>query len=246
MNACTSSKELLIFTFLGLPGSGKGTLAAACDEKPGFIRLSTGDLFRTQMALQTDFGKKIAEFMQSGQLVPDSLVTQTVINWLEKHKRLHSRIILDGFPRTAAQAKEFIDLFLHKYEKVSFRVIVLRISRDELAIRMMTRLVCQNPECQAVYSLRVKLPKKEGLCDLCGFPLIHRNDDKKEVIEERFFVYERHLEDLLAEYARNKYKIINIDVEDKAPEDVFELFRGVCGDFFVNTYPTTLKEANNG
>lgn len=212
-----------IFTFLGAPGSGKGTIAEECVKTLGFATLSTGNLLRESVARGDELGKKAESYMKSGALVPDELVMSLVENWLTQHMASLTTLVLDGYPRTAAQADMFLSLLKHKFPEVSLRVVNIVISDDAIVNRLADRLVCSNKACQAVYSR--KLLKDADKCAKCGSPLIRRDDDKEDVVRNRLKVYAENATPLINVYKMAGVRFDDLSVENKSVEEVFANFK---------------------
>ncbi|UXR64617.1 adenylate kinase [Bdellovibrio bacteriovorus] len=200
--------NLILF---GAPGAGKGTQSELLIKRQGMTQISTGDLFRAAIKGQTDLGKKAQEFMDKGQLVPDSIVIGMVEEVLQKGV---TNFILDGFPRTVAQAQA-LDELLVKMNLSIDKAIFLEVPMKILMDRLTGRRVCKN--CGAVYHVVSKPSKVEGKCDLCGGEVIQRNDDKAEVIETRLKTYEEFTSPLKEFYKKSgKYTEVdgNRDTEE--------------------------------
>lgn len=162
---------------LGPPGAGKGTQAKLLVEKTGLTHLSTGDILRDEVARGTDLGKQAKAYMDRGDLVPDQLIIDMIRGRIESA----SGFILDGFPRTVAQAEA-----LEKITPIDI-AINIDLSRDEVIRRLSARRVCRN--CGRIYNLISNPPKVDGKCDVCGGELYQRDDDRPEVIKNRYDVY---------------------------------------------------------
>jgi adenylate kinase len=194
--------------FLGAPGAGKGTLAALLSKDYGIPQISTGDLFRAAVKDGSELGRKVKGIMEKGELVPDSLTIQLVRERLAKPDAQEG-YILDGFPRTVAQADA-----LAEFQKIDLAVN-FSIS-DELVIRRLSgRRVCRS--CGAIYHIENMPPEVEGTCDRCGGELYIRDDDKIESIKNRLRVYKEQTEPLIA-YYKDKSLLREID-SSKSPED---------------------------
>ena len=171
--------------FLGPPGAGKGTVAQAVMEKYKLTQISTGDLIRAEIASGSDLGKELAEVVNKGHLVNDDQIAQM----LEKDaktkssKKEFSGFILDGFPRTLAQAP-MLENILGKINQKLTAVIYIESSKESVVKRLSSRWTCE--KCKKVYNT-VSLPsKKVGVCDDDGAKLIQRDDDKPETIAKRY------------------------------------------------------------
>ncbi|QDK44390.1 MULTISPECIES: adenylate kinase [unclassified Bdellovibrio] len=193
--------NLILF---GAPGAGKGTQSELLIKRLGMTQISTGDLFRAAIKGQTDLGKKAQEYMDKGQLVPDSIVIGMVEEVLQKGVK---NFILDGFPRTVAQA-EALDSLLNKMTLSIGKAIFLEVPMEILMDRLTGRRVCKN--CGAVYHIVSKPTKTEGKCDNCGGEVVQRNDDKAEVIGTRLKAYQEFTSPL-KEFYKKSGKYIQVD-----------------------------------
>lgn len=171
----------MIFALFGPPGSGKGTQAKVLVERLGMPQLSTGDMLREAIKQGSDLGLKAKESMNKGELVSDDLIIGLIRDRIGAPD-CKSGFMLDGFPRTVAQA-EALDSMLRAQSLVLEHVVSFRVNRKELIERLSGRLVCSN--CAASYHERSKPPVKPGICDVCGAPVVKRDDDKPEVVETR-------------------------------------------------------------
>ncbi len=211
-----------VFSFFGPPGSGKGTLAEKLVEKYGFRVLSTGNLCRKHIALGTEFGKMLNEYLRNGQLIPDDLVTKMVIEWIQDEAQSGHPLILDGFPRTQGQAERFLEFLQSDKHNKLFRIVLIELSVDEIVKRLSLRLVCENRNCQKVFQM---LPGVEKVCDACGGSLIKRDDDREEVVRERLKLYPSYRDALLNFYRSVGQNIEILDGEGLTPHQVFEQFQ---------------------
>ncbi|QDK38796.1 adenylate kinase [Bdellovibrio sp. NC01] len=203
--------NLILF---GAPGAGKGTQSELLIKRQNMTQISTGDLFRAAIKGQTELGKKAQEFMDKGQLVPDSIVIGMVEEVLLKGLK---NFILDGFPRTVAQA-EALDALLNKMNLSIGKAIFLEVPMGILMDRLTGRRVCKN--CGAVYHIVSKPSKTEGVCDNCGGEVIQRNDDKAEVIETRLKTYQEFTSPL-KEFYKKSGKYIEVD-GNRGTEEVYK------------------------
>ena len=203
--------NLILF---GAPGAGKGTQSSLLIEKKGMTQISTGDLFRAAIKGQTELGKKAQEYMDKGQLVPDSIVIGMVEEVLRKG--LNS-FILDGFPRTVAQA-EALEVLLKKMNISIGKAIFLEVPMEILMSRLTGRRVCKS--CGTVYHIVSKPPTMEGKCDVCGGEVVQRNDDKEDVIASRLKVFQDTGSPVL-KYYQDLGRLIKVDAELTADE-IFE------------------------
>lgn len=178
--------------FLGAPGSGKGTQAEKVMERLSVPSISTGNIIRAALKAGTEMGLKAKDYIENGQLVPDEVVIGLVRERLAEDD-CKGGFILDGFPRTVAQA-EALDEMGIELDKV----IDLEVPDEKIVNRMSGRRVC--PDCGASYHLSYKKPKIDGKCDLCGAELILRKDDAPETVLERLKVYHEQTEPLVRFY----------------------------------------------
>jgi len=183
---------------LGPPGAGKGTQAKLLEDKRALVKLSTGDMLRAAVAAGTELGRKAGEFMERGQLVPDNLVIELIAEHIDEDKG--KGFILDGFPRTIAQA-EALDRLLKERGKKLDRVIVMAVDDEALVERIAGRFACA--ACGEGYHDVYKMPKVEGVCDRCGSAgFVRRRDDNEEVVRSRLKAYHAQTEPLIDYYTR--------------------------------------------
>ncbi|MGC8605139.1 MAG: adenylate kinase [Desulfomonilaceae bacterium] len=172
---------------LGGPGSGKGTQAKMLIEKLGIPQISTGDIFRAALKEGTPMGLKAKTYMDKGELVPDDVVIGVVEERLSKPD-LDKGYMLDGFPRTLAQA-EALDKILAAQGKSITHAVLVDVPDEELVKRLSGRRTCRNSACGSMYHVIFNPPKKDGICDACGAELYQRDDDNEKTIRERLAVY---------------------------------------------------------
>ncbi|WP_413580553.1 adenylate kinase [Bdellovibrio sp. HCB288] len=210
--------NLILF---GAPGAGKGTQSELLIKRLQMTQISTGDLFRAAIKGQTDLGKKAQEYMDKGQLVPDSIVIGMVEEVLQKGV---NNFILDGFPRTVAQA-EALDNLLNKMTLSIGKAIFLEVPMEILMDRLTGRRVCKS--CGAVYHIVSKPTKTEGKCDNCGGEVVQRNDDKADVIETRLKTYQEFTSPL-KEFYKKSGKYIEVD-GNRDTEQVYTEIEKIIG-----------------
>lgn len=191
---------------LGPPGAGKGTQAVKIVEKYGIPNISTGDIFRENIKKGTELGKKAQEYMNKGELVPDDLVIAIATARLLEDD-CKNGFLLDGFPRTVYQAEK-LDEFLEAHNSKIDKVVDISVGKEELMIRLTGRRVCK--KCGASYHIVNIPPKKEGVCDICGGPLIQRDDDNAETAANRIEVYEEQTRPLV-DYYKKAGNLVLID-----------------------------------
>ncbi len=200
----------MIYILLGLPGAGKGTQGELLSKKLGIPKVSTGDILRDAVRRATPLGQKAKEAMEKGQLVSDDIVIGIVEEKL-KSRDCEKGCILDGFPRNLRQAQALEEFGL------PLKAIYIKVPEDEVVRRLSARRVC--PNCGAVYNLITSPPKKEGICDRCGTPLIQREDDREEVVRERIKVYREQTEPIV-DYYRRRNALVEVDGQGSV-EEVF-------------------------
>lgn len=183
---------------IGPPGAGKGTQATIISKKYGIPQIATGDMLRQEVKNATDLGTKAKAFMDKGELVPDSLVISMLEKRL-KEKDASKGFILDGFPRTVAQA-DALDVKFKELNITNFAVIELKVNENSIIQRLSARRTCS--KCGKIFNLLTEPPKKEGTCDDCNGSLYQRDDDKEATIRERFKVYNSKTAPLIEYYAK--------------------------------------------
>ena len=170
---------------LGPPGAGKGTQAKMLTEKYSIPQISTGDILRAAVKDGTPMGQKAKEFMNAGGLVPDEVVVGIVRDRLQEAD-CNNGFILDGFPRTVAQA-DALQTSLHSMSKELDRVISLEVDAEALVERLTGRRTCK--DCGRGYHVKFEPSREVGICDACGGSLFQRDDDQEETIRKRLQVY---------------------------------------------------------
>ncbi|MEM3085564.1 MAG: adenylate kinase [Halobacteria archaeon] len=201
---------------LGPPGCGKGTQARRLAAHFGVKAIATGDLLREAVRKGTPLGKEAKGFMDRGQLVPDDLLVRLVKEQLDGLEGF----ILDGFPRTVAQAAALDKI---APDAVAVRI---RVAPDVLVGRLGGRRVC--PRCNAVYHLVSGPPNAPGLCDRCSTPLIQREDDRPEVVRKRQEVYAAETAPVVERFERT-HRLQTVDGEG-APDAIFQRILRAVGD----------------
>ena len=207
-----ASPRKLALVFLGPPGAGKGTQAKVVSERYAIPHISTGDLLRENVARGTEVGLKAKAIMARGELVPDTLVCDMVASRLRQPDAEHG-FILDGFPRTVAQA-EWLDAFLEQQlidnsqnGKTMPIVIQINVDYNQLLRRLTGRRTCPSGH---IYNIYLQPPRVDETCDVDGLKLVQRNDDREEVIRERLAAYERQTKPLI-DYYWNKGRLITVN-----------------------------------
>jgi adenylate kinase len=182
--------------FLGPPGAGKGTQARALAAALGVPQIATGDMLREAVALGAPLGLEARRYMDQGVLVPDEVVIGLIGERLRKPDAVRG-FILDGFPRTMAQA-EGLDRLLDELGQALDRVLYFAVSEAELLRRLTGRRVCGR--CGATFHVVSAPPRIAGRCDRCGSGLVQRDDDREETVRQRLQVYRRQTAPLLEHY----------------------------------------------
>ncbi|WP_123042111.1 adenylate kinase [Cohnella candidum] len=210
--------------FMGPPGAGKGTQAERIVEQFGVPHISTGDAFRLAMKQGTPLGLKAKEYVDQGLLVPDE-VTNGIVRDRLAEPDCSKGFLLDGFPRTLAQA-EALDGMLSEMGRKIDHVINLKVDRSLLLARLTGRRICKS--CGATYHVIFNPPKQEGICDKCGGELYQRSDDTEEKVGTRLDEYTSKTAPLLAYYG-DKGLLREVDGEkdiDEVTADIGSLLRG--------------------
>ena len=204
--------------FLGPPGAGKGTVAAKAKDYYSIPHISTGDLFRNNIKNETELGKQVKAILASGSLVPDSITIEMVRQRIAEPD-CEKGFILDGFPRTIAQADALADM------TVLDAVVNFVISNEEVVERLSGRRMC--PSTGRIYHVKFNPPKVEGKDDETGEDLIQRDDDKPEAILHRLEVYTAQTEPLI-KYYRDKGLLKDVLTSNSmSPDKVFEATKEV-------------------
>ncbi len=193
---CPKSIAIIL---IGPPAAGKGSQAQLIREKLSTIgitlgHISTGDLLRENIKQGTPIGMQSKSLMEKGQLVPDSLIFALLFERIDQSDCVQG-YILDGFPRTLAQAQTFEEKAAARYQLFVFH---LDISDKEILERVTKRLTCE--KCQRPYHLTLSPPKEEGLCDICGAKLYQRSDDNEQAVQKRLKVYQEQTKPLVEHF----------------------------------------------
>ncbi|MFC4389241.1 adenylate kinase [Gracilibacillus marinus] len=210
---------------MGLPGAGKGTQAEKIVEKYQIPHISTGDMFRLAIKEGTELGQKAKSFMDEGSLVPDEVTIGIVEERLSKPD-CEKGFLLDGFPRTIAQA-EALDQLLNKMNKSLDYVLHVDVDTNELVERLTGRRIC--PTCGATYHVLFNPPKEEGVCDKDGAALIQREDDQPATVKNRLDVNIAQTQPMLDFYS-DKGSLVTIDGSqaiDKVFIDIDEKLKNI-------------------
>jgi len=185
---------------VGPPGSGKGTQAKLLGERLKLTHIATGDILREAIRLRTPPGRKAKPYLKAGKLVPDGLVNDLVAQRFRRNDR-PERFVMDGYPRTLAQAASFDQVLRQEFLDLS-AVVLLAVGDEEILRRLGGRWSCPKSDCKATYHDPTKPPRTPGFCDLCGSKLIQRDDDKPDTIRRRLEVYRHNTLELIPHYER--------------------------------------------
>lgn len=205
---------MVVVILLGAPGAGKGTQARRLAETLGLPHVSTGDLFRENLSQGPELGARAREYMESGRLVPDELVIDMLFDRVSRPD-CSEGYLLDGFPRTVAQA-ESLEQRLPSGQDLC--VADLQVDDERIVERAAGRLLCK--ACGNIQHATFSPPRVEGRCDACGGELHRRDDDRPEVVRERLATYHRETQPV-AEFYRQRGLLHEVD-GDRAPDAVFQ------------------------
>ena len=208
---------------LGPPGAGKGTQAKSISNRYSIPHISTGDIFRKNISEGTPLGIEAKGYIDKGQLVPDEVTINMVkdrLTWED----CKNGYLLDGFPRTVAQAEALQEFLASRDEKLD-TALSIEVPSQFILERMTGRRVC--PSCGASYHVKFNPPAKAGVCDVCGSDIVQRKDDTEETVSERLDVYERQTQPLI-DFYNNRNLLSTVD-GTKAINEVFESICGILG-----------------
>jgi len=206
---------------LGAPGAGKGTQAKMIASRYEVPHVSTGDIFRANIKNGTELGKKAKAYMDAGQLVPDGLTVDLLMDRISQPD-CGKGYVLDGFPRTIPQAECLEKALSERGENVDFAIDV-EVPDENIVNRMGGRRACLS--CGATYHLVHIPPKVEGICDHCGSELVLRDDDRAETVKNRLEVYHAQTQPLIDFYAARKvlHKVDGTQEMDKVFTDIVKI-----------------------
>ena len=208
---------------LGAPGAGKGTQAKKIADLCNIPHISTGDIFRANIKQGTELGKKAKTYMDAGDLVPDELVCDLVVDLIQQDDCTKG-FILDGFPRTIPQAEALTNALNAIEQKMEY-ALNIDVPDENIIHRMAGRRACVG--CGATYHVEFNPTKKEGICDVCGEELILRDDDKPETVKNRLNVYHEQTKPLIEYY--NKENITHTIDGTQTMDEVFNDIRKILG-----------------
>ena len=203
----------MYIVLLGAPGSGKGTAGKVLAQNLKLAHISTGQIFRDHMKNNTDLGKKIHKYMDNGELVPDEITIEMLINRL-KEQDVENGAILDGFPRNIAQAIKLDEILGKRNSKVDI-ALNIEVPYEEIIKRIVNRRNCI--ECNEIYNTVFSPSKVDGICDKCGGDLIRRKDDTEEIAKARFETYFEQTAPLI-DYYKQRGVLYTLDAEGSIDE----------------------------
>ncbi|MDF9825151.1 adenylate kinase [Breznakia sp. PF5-3] len=206
---------------MGGPGAGKGTMSLKIVEKFNVLHISTGDIFRSEIGKQTALGMEAKKYMDQGLLVPDEVTNPMVKSFIEKQD-IKNGYLLDGYPRTLAQAKAFDELVKGTDMEID-KVLTLEIPFEKLAVRITGRRLCKG--CDAIYHIDNHPSKEEGICDICGSELYQRDDDTVESLSVRLEEYSKNADPIL-DYYGDRVVVINAD---QSADEVWQDIQNALG-----------------
>ena len=203
---------------LGAPGAGKGTQAKKIAGKYGIPHVSTGDIFRANIKNGTKVGMQAKAYMDAGNLVPDEITIGMLLDRIHQED-CEKGYVLDGFPRTIPQAESLTAALKERGESIDYAIDV-DVPDENIIRRMSGRRACLS--CGATYHIVYNAPKKEGVCDQCGEPLVLRDDDKPETVQNRLNVYHRQTQPLI-DYYKKEGVLAQVD----GTQDMEQVFQDI-------------------
>ena len=203
---------------LGAPGAGKGTQAKKIAGKYGIPHVSTGDIFRANIKNGTKLGMQAKAYMDAGNLVPDEITIGMLLDRIHQED-CEKGYVLDGFPRTIPQAESLTAALKERGESIDYAIDV-DVPDENIIRRMSGRRACLS--CGATYHIVYNAPKKEGVCDQCGEPLVLRDDDKPETVQNRLNVYHRQTQPLI-DYYKKEGVLAQVD----GTQDMEQVFQDI-------------------
>jgi adenylate kinase len=221
-----------IVILLGHPGAGKGTQARAIMCRLDIPQISTGDMLREAVAKRTSYGRKAKARMDAGELVEDSIVNGIVAERI-KRDDCKKGFILDGYPRTVQQADT-----LGRSMTNGDQLFVIEIGADseELTNRLTGRWIC--PGCGEIYNTYSRVPKVEGVCDVCGWSLFHRSDDREDLVRERFRTYKEETYPLVQYYQQHGayHRVNGLRPIEEVTKEILAIVDGVQKKIFDSSH----------
>ncbi|CAD5244352.1 adenylate kinase [Thermococcus camini] len=185
--------NILIF---GPPGSGKSTHSRTITERYGLVYVSSGDMIRAEIERGSELGRELERYLARGELIPDTVVNTLVISRLRRNRK---NFIIDGYPRTAEQVLALEDYLYDHGMKIDVALEIF-IEKEESIERISGRRIC--PKCGAVYHVKYRPPKVPGKCDVCGAELVQREDDRPEIVGNRYDLYIKNMGPIIKFYRK--------------------------------------------
>ncbi len=213
----------MYFILLGGPGAGKGTQADRLHERLGLAHISSGDLFRENISKGTSLGVQAKSYIDKGLLVPDDVTVALVMDACLNRPECRQGVLLDGFPRTIAQAEALNQALIQAKERLG-GVFYIKVPNETLLTRLSGRLTCRN--CGAMYHQVFMPPKSPGKCDVCGGQLYQRSDDTEETVRKRLDVYFAQTSPLI-EYYRQAGLLVEINGDQEVEQVTADLERAI-------------------
>ena len=213
----------MIILLFGAPGAGKGTQSDILHDRLHMLHISSGDLLRDHRKRNTELGAIAEEYMHRGELVPDDLIIEMIIDRLSAADALNG-VLLDGFPRNLAQAAALDEALDETGRRVN-AALYINVAYNVLTDRLSGRLTCKN--CGHIFHEKFAPPKEPGICDICGGELYQRGDDKRETAIKRLAVYFEQTQPII-QYYREKHILCEVNGDqpvEKVTEDVLRCLR---------------------
>ena len=224
--------KMIIFCFMGAPGAGKGTQAEIFSKKMNLCHISTGEVLRKAVREKTNLGLKVQNYISRGQLVPDHLMMDLIEEVFNKGPLDQKQgFILDGFPRTSAQAQGLSDLMEKKNITLS-KALLLTLPADELMSRITGRRIA--PSSGRVYHIDFRPPKKAGICDQTGEKLIQREDDQPAAVQSRLTAFLSEQKPL-TKYYKEQGLFCEVSAEGR-PSEVSSRILKILEPFFTGSF----------
>jgi adenylate kinase len=209
---------------IGAQGSGKGTQAHRLAQNLGIHHVSSGDLFRKASDEGTELGKKARIYLDRGELVPDDLTVSMILHYIAETGYMHDGVLLDGFPRTIAQAQA-LDEGLASADRRIDCTVYLKVPREVLLRRLSGRYVCR--AAQHIYNYETKPPQIPGICDIDGSELYQRSDDQGPAVQRRLDIFFEGTIHLL-DYYQKQGKLVEVNGDqpiEQVQRDLLEIIR---------------------
>ncbi len=207
---------------LGPPGAGKGTQAARASKMFDLVHLSSGDILRAERKAESELGRQAQDFMDRGVLVPDDLILSMMMDHIGR-RQTTSGFLLDGFPRTLAQAKGLDERLAAKGQKLD-AVVSIEVADDAVVRRLTGRATCS--DCGRIYHVEFAPPSKADYCDDCNVALTHRKDDNPDVVVQRLRTYHEETKPLIAYYRQRG--VLRPVAGEGTPETVSASIKRAC------------------